>query len=158
MKTGANGFNDTGSAFEVVLKIILQAPMAHSDLTLYMSNRKVTHASRWEGLTTISRYMKDNGHGRGWVTILWNATSNWIFRLTLVEAQAAAAEWPRLSRPERFILCAVRKAFSFHLEVILFSERLVQPAAEILQRVLLNNILQVKRTHQLWNDEDVTTY
>ena len=46
MKTGANGFNDTGSAFKVILKIILQAAMAHSDLTLYMSNRKVTHASR----------------------------------------------------------------------------------------------------------------
>ena len=42
--------------------------------------------------------------------------------------------------------------------MILFGERLVQSAAEILQRVLLNNILQVKRTHQLWNDEDVTTY
>ena len=58
MKTGANGFNDTGSAFKVILKIILQAAMAHSDLTLYMSNRKVTHASLWEGLTTISRYMR----------------------------------------------------------------------------------------------------
>ena len=43
-----------------------------------------------------------------WVTILWNATSNSIFRLTLVAAQAAAAEWPRLSRPEGFILSAVR--------------------------------------------------
>ena len=32
MKTGANGFNETGSALKVSLKIILQAPMAHSDL------------------------------------------------------------------------------------------------------------------------------
>ena len=91
-----------------------------------------------------------------WVTILWNATSNWIFRLTLVEAQAAGAEWPRLSRPEGFILYAVRNASSFHLEMILLGKGLVQTAAEILQRVLLNNILHVKKTHQRWKFEDVT--
>ena len=91
-----------------------------------------------------------------WVTILWNATSNWIFRLTLVEAQAAGAEWPRLSRPEGFILYAVRNASSFHLEMILLGKGLVQTAAEILQRVFLNNILHVKKTHQRWNNEDVT--
>lgn len=44
-------------------------------------------------MQAVERALKDNGHGCGYeFKILWNATSNRIFRLTLVEAQAAGAE------------------------------------------------------------------
>ena len=73
MKTGANGFNDTGSAFKVILKIILQAAMAHSDLVHVKQEGDTCQPLRGPD-HNISVY-EGRGHGRGYeFKMLWNAT------------------------------------------------------------------------------------
>ena len=159
MKTGANGFDETGSPYKIDYQFHIRYILYNGQdikyewirQTLYISYRKVTHASRWDGLGRekvlwFSRFFCKNlgissvvqfpcpwspyfGNSSGCCSRVTKAVPTWRFQLL-----ETALTNHKLSNIDKSIHWVFRQfpITRFHLEVILLGEGLVQPTAEIL--------------------------